>query len=509
MEGGTSVETVMELIDWSIKNGYNSYFTQFRDSHTFFERYYNQERNPFQDNRKIPYEKSAEYVKMIVAELKKRGMLYHAVGHGWHCEVLGLPAKGWHKLEDEEISPVIRPYLSELKGERRLYLKTPLYSQFCYSNETLKEMVADEVVSYAKANPDVDYLHFWLGDNYNNFCECEKCRQKRPTDWYVDILNRIDEKLTEAGLQTKIVFLIYYELLWPAEKERLKNPDRFVLMFAPITREYTTTWLEGDDWMTGEVPEFKLNEVSFPSSPKENLAFLRAHRKTFKGDGFVFDYHLMWEPFKDLSGMVLPPVIYGDMKDLEKMDMQGYVSCQMQKTFMPHGFSQYVMGLTLEDPSVSYEKMFDDFYSAAYGDCKDEAIAALNAIKNCGVDAYLRYNQEKLPCRSGKCRILEAKEEIERRAEELAAKANDLPEPQRISVVRLTLYLKLVSYYFKVIWTRCKRGVKEEIDAERRKMTEYLFRHEGDFGSSLDAFYFDEMAEAIMSGHWQAVLHED
>ena len=48
-----------------------------------------------------------------------------------------------------------------------------------------------------------------------------------------------------------------------------------------------------------------------------------------------------------------------------------------------------------------------------------------------------------------------------------------------------------------------------EIDAKRREMTEFLFRHEGDFGSSLDAFYFDEMAEAIMAGTWQAVLHED
>ena len=79
MEGGTSVETVLELIDWSMKNGYNSYFTQFRDSHTFFARYYNQERNPFQENQELTYEKSAEYVRMIVFGVKKEG---HALSRG-------------------------------------------------------------------------------------------------------------------------------------------------------------------------------------------------------------------------------------------------------------------------------------------------------------------------------------------------------------------------------------------------------------------------------------------
>ncbi|MBQ8428438.1 MAG: DUF4838 domain-containing protein [Clostridia bacterium] len=436
-------------------------------------------------------------------------MLYHAVGHGWHCETLGLPAKGWYKMQPEEVPAVVRPYLSEIKGERRLYLNTPVYSQFCYSNPMLKEMVADEVVSYAKSHPEVDYLHFWLGDNYNNFCECENCRQKRPTDWYVDILNRIDEKLTKARLKTKIVFLIYYELLWPAEKERLKNPNRFVLMFAPITREYTSTWLgSGEDWKGGVVPEFTLNEVSFPSCPKDNLAFLSAHKEIFKGEGFVFDYHLMWEPFKDLSGLMLAPVVYGDMLDLKKMDMQGYVSCQMQKTFMPHGFSQYVMGHTLENPEEPYEKMYEDFYTAAYGDCKEEAIAALSVIKDSGVDAYLRYQQDLVPSRFS-TKLKEAKAEIEARADDLLEKAQSLPQPQKISVVRLSLYLKLIGYYFQVISKRYHRGSKEEIDVLRREMTEFLFRHEGDFGSSLDAFYFDEMAESIMAGNWQAVLHED
>ena len=53
------------------------------------------------------------------------------------------------------------------------------------------------------------------------------------------LLNEIDERLTALGLDTRLAFLIYFELLWPPVTQHLKNPDRFILMFAPITRTYT------------------------------------------------------------------------------------------------------------------------------------------------------------------------------------------------------------------------------------------------------------------------------
>ena len=95
------------------------------------------------------------------------------------------------------------------------------------------------MVEYCKNHPSVDYLHFWLADEALNQCECEKCAEKRPSDYYVDMLNMLDEKLSLAGIDTKIVFLIYVDLLFAPEKEKIKNPDRFTLMFAPINRWYS------------------------------------------------------------------------------------------------------------------------------------------------------------------------------------------------------------------------------------------------------------------------------
>ena len=92
------------------------------------------------------------------------------------------------------------------------------------------------IVDYAKARRDVDYLHVWLSDARNNICECEECQKDLPSDQYIRILNQLDEALTKEGLNTKINFLLYHELLFAPKKETLKNPERFTMMFAPITR---------------------------------------------------------------------------------------------------------------------------------------------------------------------------------------------------------------------------------------------------------------------------------
>ncbi len=95
-------------------------------------------------------------------------------------------------------------------------------------------------------------LHVWLSDGWNNRCECDGCAVKRPSDWYVDLLNELDEQLDAAGIDTKIVFLAYADLLWAPEKSRLRNAERFILMFAPLTRTWRTTLLGGGEESQGK-----------------------------------------------------------------------------------------------------------------------------------------------------------------------------------------------------------------------------------------------------------------
>ena len=66
----------------------------------------------------------------------------------------------------------------------------------------------------------------------------------RPSDWYMMIMNEVDEKLEAAGLDTRIVFISYVDTLWGPEKFAIKNPKRFSLLYAPISRSYCSSFNE-------------------------------------------------------------------------------------------------------------------------------------------------------------------------------------------------------------------------------------------------------------------------
>ncbi|MBQ0105708.1 MAG: hypothetical protein KBT47_06715, partial [Armatimonadetes bacterium] len=58
IEGAVSKENVLDVIDWEAKNSMNTYFTQFRQSHTFFDRWYSHIYNPTETPNPITVEEA-------------------------------------------------------------------------------------------------------------------------------------------------------------------------------------------------------------------------------------------------------------------------------------------------------------------------------------------------------------------------------------------------------------------------------------------------------------------
>jgi len=364
IEGAVSYENVRDIIDWAPKVGFNSYFIQFREGYTFFERWYSHINNPFKEKEPFSVEKAREFVRNLGGEIKKRGLIYHAVGHGWTCEPFGIPGLGWDLYEGEVPEDYIK-YTAEINGKRGLWEGIPLNTNLCYSNPEVRNIVTDSIVEYLETHPEIDILHFWLADGTNNQCECEECRKVLPSDFYVMMLNELDKKLSLKGIDTKIVFLLYVDLLWPPEKERIENPERFIMMFAPITRSYSDTFKPVDTSV--KIPEYRRNRLIFPKNIEENLAFLREWQKIFSGDSFDFDYHLMWAHYADPGYMDIARVIYEDVKNLKEIGLNGLISCQIQRAFFPTGFPMYLMASTLWDDTVSFEELVNDYFTNAYG----------------------------------------------------------------------------------------------------------------------------------------------
>jgi hypothetical protein len=389
IEGAVSFEHVRDLLDWAPKIGFNTYFTQFRESYTFFERWYTHRENPLLPPEPFTVEQARALKARLAGELAQRGIVFHDVGHGWTCEPLGIPGLGW-EYPPPPVPVEALPYLAEVHGQRGLWHGVPLNTQLCYSNPEVRRLMVDDVVAFARAHPEVDVLHIWLGDGTNNHCECAECRQMRPADWYLRLLNEMDARLTAERLSARLVFLVYVDLLWPPEHEELQNPDRFILMFAPITRTYSAAFAAAEPASAPELPPYERNRLQFPRSVADNVAFLRAWQRLFTGDSFDYDYHLMWDHYLDPGEIASATVVHEDMRGLAALGLNGLVSCQEQRVFFPTGLAMTVMGRTLWNHALDFRAIADDHFQATFGADGAACLAYCEELSRLFDPPYLR-----------------------------------------------------------------------------------------------------------------------
>lgn len=363
IEGADSFENILEFIDWLPKLGYNSFFLQFKTSYAFLARWYHHELNPGIPTEPFTMEDAEIYGGRMKEELKKRGILLHEAGHGWTSEIIGYPSCEWKETVMRDSSA--NQLMACIDGKRGLFHGIPINTNLCYSNQQVIDGFVSQVVSYLEEHNTVDYLHVWLADEYNNICECSECQKTTPADQYIHILNQVDRELTKRDYHTKIVFLLYQELLWPPRRETLLNQERFVLMFAPISRTFEQSYEIKEQY--GLAPEYVRNQIKLPVDLDENMAFLREWQNVFSGDSFVYDYPLGRAHYGDFGYVHVAKVIGEDIRQLDRMGMNGYISCQELRCFLPNGLPNYVMGHMLFDPSLNYETLEEEYMQAAYG----------------------------------------------------------------------------------------------------------------------------------------------
>ncbi len=364
IEGAESLEQMLAYIDWLPKAGMNICFAQFFRPDVFWERWYSHQNNPLMPPRLLSEEEKKAFDRTLTAEIKKRGLLLHRAGHGWTSRALGYPGNGWQRQEEPREAR-LRSRIALLKGERRLFGGVPANTNLCYASEDVQQALTDDVVAYAKAHPEVDAVHFWLADTFNNLCECEACRQTTLSDQYVRILNRIDSALTEAGLATRIVFLLYQELLYPPERERIRHPERFILMFAPISRTFETGYPA--EAPAGELPPYRRNAMRLPLDIGENLRYYAAWRQVFAGDAFIYDYHLGRAHYGDPGYLKIVGTLCGDLRRVRDLGFQGLIACQELRVMMPNALPIYAMGRLLWDADARPEDVAEAYFEGLYG----------------------------------------------------------------------------------------------------------------------------------------------
>jgi len=392
-EGAEYQSNMIETIDFTPKIGMNTYMLEFDIPSCYYNSYYNHRGSTCRKPEPITEQTVLQWKRQCEAEIQKRGLHFHDMGHGWTSEPFGLDSKRMDSLPTDT-PPETMARLAMINGKRDFWRRV-IDTNFCMSNAENRDIVAQYVADYAETQNNVDFLHIWLADGRNNHCECDECRKKISSDWYVMLLNDIDAELTRRNLNTHLVFIVYTETFWAPLETKLNNHKRFTMLYAPISRLYSETYAEIPD--DNAVIPFNLNKNIVPKGMAECLGYLNAWKKIWPGDCFCYEYHFWRAQWYDPSGMFQAKIIHDDIAALRDRGLHGIVEDGSQRSYFPTGLSFYTYGETLFDKNVSYEELVEDYFKHAFGENWKKVLDFMNKIRDLLPFTYISGNDSADP----------------------------------------------------------------------------------------------------------------
>ena len=396
-DGGCNggAEGMVELIRWLPKVMMNTFFIEMTDPYWAMVFAYRAGTNPYKTTKEITREDFNQKMAVITEELRVRGILRHGAGHGWTITVMEGVGELKNKLQlialDEHPVCTNPEVLPMINGKRTIWDNTPLNTHLCLSNVAVRKTFVENVCKYAEEHPEIDYLHIWLGDAFANFCECEGCAAMTPTDWYVLLLNELDAELTRRGSKQKLVFLAYFELLYPPQVQRFNNQERFTMLFCPYGRDFTVPYR---DVKPAEYTPALNNTFTWTDMRCDYyLQQLKGWQEVFGGDSVTFDY-TTYDPasFLDMTGLNTAPLMADDAVFIKELGLGGRIECGNTRAQMPTPYTYLALahGLFYGEP-LDEKALFEDLFG------KGEPISAfLYSIKDVIPMAMIRKQRASL-----------------------------------------------------------------------------------------------------------------
>ena len=356
-----------DYIDFLPKLGMNCAMIEFKLPTTQFPTYAHTDNTENFAPEKLSREQVLQWKRMCETEVAKRGLQFHDIGHGFIVDAFSnTPILSADSFNNETLPENIRPYIAMRNGERTLFQNATVYTNFCMSNPEARAKVINYICNYADNHKNITHLHVWLADGHNNHCECDECRKMNPSDWYMVLMNELDVELDRRNNDMKIVFISYVDTLWAPLKEKIKNPKRFALLFAPIFRNMSETL--PDPLPEIELEPYVLNQSENPRSLYEALLHLKNWEKAFPGDTVSFEYHFWRHQTYDMTGLQIAKRLYDDIRAYEMFGVKGIIQCASPCNFFPTGLAYYVGAKALYDKSLSFDEIAEEYLYGILGE---------------------------------------------------------------------------------------------------------------------------------------------
>lgn len=365
LEGYPSPEQLLSYIDYHAKCELNVFGLLNITYHAPYYRHHHNKNRPEEtfDLSIADHQWRSRYE----CEIKKRGLILFSGEHEWIPMALGLNVdeRPLYESGEKPIPQEAMDAFALLNGKRGLFKNKLYWTNVCMSRADIRSKIADTIVEAAEKRRHLDFIGFTIADLSKNHCECEECKKKRPSDWYVMILNEIDEKLAAKGLPTRIIFAFYVDCIFVPLEARLNNPNRFMLQYCPISRSYTASLSEKS--VLPEPVEFIYNGWTAPKSVEQLFVMFKQWQEIFPGPYCIFEYHF-WRPqFRDPGHQDFARRVYEDILALDYMKVNGILEDGSVKSFWPNGFAGHIFAEALFDRNVDFEAEQEDYYSHLYG----------------------------------------------------------------------------------------------------------------------------------------------
>ena len=114
-EGAEFQQNMMETIDFTPKIGLNVYMLEFTNPN-YYAHYYDRTSNPAREAEYLSPETRLQWKRQCEAEIAKRGLQFHDMGHGWTCEPFGIEG-----VDKPDVPEDAYQYLALCEGKRGLY----------------------------------------------------------------------------------------------------------------------------------------------------------------------------------------------------------------------------------------------------------------------------------------------------------------------------------------------------------------------------------------------------
>jgi len=316
--GTTTSDTIMKksvpnTIDWLTKNRMNI-FLHGLDFHQACLDRFHQLRN-------------------LLPEMRKRGLV---LGVGGHCVFVFMPLEEFKKHPD---------WIAQVEGKSNIADK----AMFCTRNEEAVRYYLDNLVSFIKQNPEIEYFAPWPKD-LTIWCECPRCKDASITDRYMELGKRIYMELKKKTPHVRVTHFAYDTHIAPPENESLL--PGMTMTLCTHSRDLAVPF--ADD-----------------RTSKQYRGYFDGWREMTRAAGCSFIFHGKYARMWGLGGFhPLPlPILQKDCQWFRQNGLDGFELPIGHMGWRTKSFNLHVLAKLMWNADADVEAIIDDYFSRCYGGC--------------------------------------------------------------------------------------------------------------------------------------------